>query len=876
MKTILGGISRNRHGAFALALAFWLLALDSMAQTKEISHSQTPPQVLAAIEKKLDGAEIERVTIVEENGRQVYRIEAGKDGAAGKLIFHVAEDGTLLRKKKPSSKSAAQSSASPTPTPVPGSTEVRVLPLSAAGPKLLSVKDADGVTRLKTRDLEVRVQHDPWRLSVLDKQGRILLREAEVGGMRYGEHRVARTVSHAVLGRSRIVKRAPPRYHAEDETVIDGESVRFDCETTEAGRKAAVYISFAAPGVFSLWLTVPGTIQPTSVSFESSPDEHFFGLGECWDAQSLDLKGIAVTMANTGGTPDQGGYVPFFLSTRGYGLLVDNYLPVKFDYTRPDAVAITAPPIAGSIDGAGYFDGSSLLWYFYLGPKPLDVIDRFTAHVSRPAQPPSWAMFAPWSWRDTSNEAEVYQDARGLREAGIPCGVLFVDRPWATGNAYMPPPFEWMADRFPNGSKMFRDLNDMGYKTGVWVAKNLYGDFDDPALNAKLKQDAQPWLRRDNAQMYKIDRGNEQRMDPYFTCQAYWEAWDEVFHGDFVTLPRVVAFRGSKHVNGKWPGDNMNSYEYPSGLKANVAAMLNLAISGFPFWGADTGGFPDPPGNEVTVRWSQFSAFCPIFQTAGAPYLYDEPFRSIFRDYARLYTQLYPYRWSYARLAHEKGHPIARALALQYSDDPAGYAQKFEYLFGEWLLVAPMVAGGTQREVYLPQGRWIDWWDGRVYEGGRTILYTAPLEKLPLLARAGAIVPMIPVQQTWQNASMSPMTLRIYPEGQSSFTIRADDLTYPHRPEPYTALEQTEIQCQAKKSGVTIDIGKSSVAYRLEVHLMQTVESVKADGERLKKHATAAALDQAGAGWFHDLETRTLWVLIPAEGTRSHCVKIKS
>ncbi|MHC4085217.1 MAG: TIM-barrel domain-containing protein, partial [Planctomycetota bacterium] len=84
--------------------------------------------------------------------------------------------------------------------------------------------------------------------------------------------------------------------------------------------------------------------------------------------------------------------------------------------------------------------------------------------------------------------------------------------------------------------------------------------------------------------------GNTQRMDPYFTCQAYWETWDEVFKGDFVTLPRVIAFRGQKYVNGKWPGDNKNKYDYPSGLRANIAVMLNFAISGFPFWGSDSTG----------------------------------------------------------------------------------------------------------------------------------------------------------------------------------------------------------------------------------------------------------------------------------------------
>lgn len=747
-------------------------------------------------------------------------------------------------------------------------------PVFAGG--LVSVEEDADFVSLKTSALEVQVQKDPWRITVSDAAGKLLTREVPNQALQYGQYRIMSVKEHEHLGRTKIVKRDPPYYHAEDEAVIVGESVRFVCETSESGRAAQVHITFRNPWVFSVWMTVPGTIEKTRTVFESSAGEHFLGLGECWDAQSLDLKGLSVTMENEKGTPDKGGYVPFYLSTRGYGILIDNYLPVNFDYTQPETVTITAPPIKSSEDGDGYYNGSTLLWYFYYGPDPLEVIDRFTEHVSRPAQPPSWALLAPWQWRDELDQEIVYQDARGMREAGIPCGLIWIDRPWATGDRNMPPPFQWEPDRFPEGHRMFMDLNRMGYKTGVWVAKNLYGDLDDPALVEKLKDDAQPWLRRDRCQMYKIDRGNVQRMDPYFTCQAYWEAWNEVFHGDFVTLPRVVAFRANKYVNGKWPGDNKNTYEYPSGLKANVAVMLNLAISGFPFWGSDTGGFPDPPGNEVTIRWAQFSAFCPIFETAGAPYQYEEPYRSIFREYSEWYTRFFPYRWTYACQAHENGYPITRALPLAYPDDAQTYKQKHEYLFGEWLLVAPMVAGGTQRGIYLPEGRWIDWWDATVYEGPRTIQYEAPLEKLPLLARAGAIVPMIEPQQTWQDASMSPMTLRIYPEGLSSFTIRADDLTYPDHPEPYTALERTEIHCRASEADVRIDISASSVAYRLEVHLMKEVASVEVDGRTAPRQQSKDALAQDEIGWYHDPSADILWVRVPAEGKMAHRINITS
>lgn len=118
----------------------------------------------------------------------------------------------------------------------------------------------------------------------------------------------------------------------EDEAEIVGESVRFNCETTDGEREAQVYITFRNPAVFSVWMTVPEKIDWTREVFDSSPDEHFFGLGECWNAQALDLKGLSLTMSNSGGSPDQGGYVPFYLSTRGYGILVDNYLPVNFSY----------------------------------------------------------------------------------------------------------------------------------------------------------------------------------------------------------------------------------------------------------------------------------------------------------------------------------------------------------------------------------------------------------------------------------------------------------------------------------------------------------------------------------------------------------------
>jgi hypothetical protein len=300
----------------------------------------------------------------------------------------------------------------------------------------------------------------------------------------------------------------------------------------------------------------------------------------------------------------------------------------------------------------------------------------------------------------------------------------------------------------------------------------------------------------------------------------------------------------------RYTGDNDNTYNYPSGLKANIAVMLNLAIGGFPFYGSETGGYPDPRGNNVTIRWAQFSSFCPIFETAGTPYTYSTYYRNIFRKYSELYTRLFPYRWSYAKIAHEKGHPITRALVLEYPDDPAGYNEKFEYLFGEWILVAPIISGGSARNVYLPPGEWIDWWDGKRYNGGKTLSdYSAAEEKIPLFVKSGAIIPLIEIQQTWLHSSVDPMTLKIYPKGETSFHIQGDEIVYPGQSRPYTDLKDVLITCSDLSNKLDIHIDVSDYSYLLEIHQGRSVDSVMHNGKVLRMLQNLDSLNTVEEGW---------------------------
>src|SRR5262249_24544594 len=138
--------------------------------------------------------------------------------------------------------------------------------------------------------------------------------------------------------------------------------------------------------------------------------------------------------------------------------------------------------------------------------------------------------------------------------------------------------------------------------------------------------------------------------------------------------------------------------------------------------------------------------------------------------YISLRYRLLPYIYSYAWQANQTGAPLQRALAFEYQTDTAGYAQKGEYLFGRELLVAPVTSEATTtKQVYFPEGTWFDYDDGTPYPGKTSATVSAPLEKLPLFVKSGAIIPMAPAMTYTGEKPWDPITLDVYPNGDSSF-----------------------------------------------------------------------------------------------------------
>ena len=254
--------------------------------------------------------------------------------------------------------------------------------------------------------------------------------------------------------------------------------------------------------------------------------------------------------------------------------------------------------------------------------------------------------------------------------------------------------------------------------------------------------------------------GRTARLYPLGYHAAYQRALDASTDG--IVIVRASSWGdAARSAVVIWPGDldsdfsrtddlNPEGNRWVGGLPACLVAAQSLAVSGFPSFGSDTGGFRNgKPSKDNLLRWSEHTALSMVMQLGGggdthAPWTYDEETSAIYKDLATLHTRLVPYLEQLLVAAETLGTPTVRPVPLAYPSDAAARAHADdEYLLGPELLVAPVVTGGaTQRSVHVPPGRWVSWWDGTMVDGPKDVDVQAPYGKPPLYARAGAVVPL--------------------------------------------------------------------------------------------------------------------------------------
>jgi alpha-glucosidase len=308
-----------------------------------------------------------------------------------------------------------------------------------------------------------------------------------------------------------------------------------------------------------------------------------------------------------------------------------------------------------------------------------------------------------------------------------------------------------------------------------------------------------------------------------------------------------------------------------------------MGLSGLAFAGADIGGFALSPSPELYTRWLEAGVFYPYCRTHTEygsrnqePWSFGNRLEAINRRSIELRYRLLPYLYNAFYEASETGLPVMRALLLDYPDDPKAIAQNYEFLFGGDLLVAPVVKSEeTSWHVYLPRGLWYDFWTDRTYRGPRTVQVDAPLERIPVFVRAGAIVPtQQPVEYTGQGP-IDPLTFEIYPGEPGDVSTRAyyedDGLSFDYR---HGVWLRQRITWSQQAGGADLHLsareGRYTPAARSLVfrvhHVRNKPRTVEINGRAFNVLPTLQAAARPAEGWTYDDDGLTVSIRVPDEG----------
>lgn len=303
---------------------------------------------------------------------------------------------------------------------------------------------------------------------------------------------------------------------------------------------------------------------------------------------------------------------------------------------------------------------------------------------------------------------------------------------------------------------------------------------------------------------------------------VYGFTWDKVVTEQFekhnpnkrIFQMTRAAYAGLQRYTFGWSGDSGNGNDVLEGwgqFANQIPVSLSAGMGLIPFWASDISGYCGdikdyPAMAELYIRWMQFGAFNPLSRAhhegdnAAEPWVFGEEAEKISRKAIQLKYQLFPYIYTYAREAYDTGLPLMRALLLEYPNDPETYKLNGQFLFGKELLIAPVVEkAAVTKDVYLPEGEWIDFNNGKTsYRGGQWITYDAPLDVIPVFVKKGSIIPMMPVMQYIHEKPVYPLSFAIFPgklNQEASFELYED--------EGENNMYKNDIFCKTRISAVT-------------------------------------------------------------------------
>lgn len=535
-----------------------------------------------------------------------------------------------------------------------------------------------------------------------------------------------------------------------------------------------------------------------SATFNLEPQEMIFGFGEQYGEFNKRGQSVTLVVDDANGTQNETSYkpIPFFMSSRGYGMFIHTSSPITCDVGK-------------------YFSGVNSIMiedealdiFVFLG-TPKNILNEYTNITGKAYMPPLWS-FGFWMSRITYfSEEDGRNVAKKLRDNKIPTDVIHFDTGWFETDWRCD--YEFSKSRFKNAPKMIKDLKKDGFHTCLWqlpyfVPKNnLFPEIIEKELYVKNAKGGLPyedavldltnpkaveWYQNNLANLLKIGVGAikvdfgeaapmngvyhngktglyEHNLYPLRYNKAVAEITKEV-SGDYIMWARS-AWAGSQRYPLHWGGDPANTN---SAMAATLRGGLSMGLSGFTFWSHDVGGFVLKTPEDLYRRWLPFGLLTSHTRTHGAPpkepWEYGKEFMDDFRLAVNMRYEMMPYVYAQAKYASEKGLPMMRALFVEFPEDKGAWLVDDQYLFGSDILVAPLFENVSERDVYLPgDSKWIDYQTNKVYNPGWNKIEAGQIPVI-MLVKDGTAIPTIKLAQSTKDMDWKNIKFKMFVDQQN-------------------------------------------------------------------------------------------------------------